>query len=100
MPIDHPSTTLLFIDNHDDDRQYWAQRLRMSSPDYVIFEASTGKSGLAICRSIIEAHDGRLWASSGVHRGAVFNVLLPTPQNTVKDDWHGGGSLPHSAPAP
>ena len=51
MPIDHPSTTLLFIDNHDDDRQYWAQRLRMSSPDYVIFEASTGKSGLAICRS-------------------------------------------------
>ena len=71
-----------------------------------IFEAFfTTKSegmgmGLAICRSIIEAHDGRLWASSGVHRGAVFNVLLPTPQNTVKDDWHGGGSLPHSAPAP
>ena len=51
MPIDHPSTTLLFIDNHDDDRQYWVQRLRMSSPDYVILEASTGKSGLAICRS-------------------------------------------------
>ena len=57
-----------------------------------IFEAFfTTKSegmgmGLAICRSIIEAHDGRLWASSGVRRGAVFNVLLPTPQNTAKDD--------------
>ena len=57
-----------------------------------IFEAFfTTKSegmgmGLAICRSIIEAHDGRLWASSGVRRGAVFNVLLPTPQNTANDD--------------
>jgi DNA-binding NarL/FixJ family response regulator len=51
MPIDYPSTTILFIDHHDDDRQYWVQRLRMSSPDYVILEASTGKSGLAMCRS-------------------------------------------------
>jgi PAS domain S-box-containing protein len=33
--------------------------------------------GLAICRSLIEAHDGRLWASSGVDHGAVFNILLP-----------------------
>ena len=71
-----------------------------------IFEAFfTTKSegmgmGLAICRSIIEAHDGRLWASSGIHRGAVFNVLLPTPQNTFKDDWRGRGSQPHGAPGP
>ena len=33
--------------------------------------------GLAICRSIIEAHDGRLWASSSVDHGSVFNILLP-----------------------
>ena len=33
--------------------------------------------GLSICRSIIEAHHGRLWASSGVEYGAVMNVLLP-----------------------
>ena len=51
MPLDHPSTTILFIDHHDDDRQYWVHRLRISLPDYVILEASTGKSGLAICRS-------------------------------------------------
>ena len=51
MLIDHSSPTILFIDHHDDDRQYWVQRLRMSSPDYVIFEASSGKSGIAICRS-------------------------------------------------
>jgi signal transduction histidine kinase len=33
--------------------------------------------GLAICRSIIEAHGGRLWASSGNPHGAVFQVHLP-----------------------
>ena len=33
--------------------------------------------GLAICRSIIEAHDGRLWASPGVQGGSVFQFVLP-----------------------
>jgi signal transduction histidine kinase len=33
--------------------------------------------GLAICRSIIESHDGRLWASSGVPHGAIFQITLP-----------------------
>ena len=51
MPINYPATTILLIDHHDDDRAYWVQRLRLSSPDYVILEASTGKAGLAICQS-------------------------------------------------
>jgi signal transduction histidine kinase len=34
--------------------------------------------GLSICRSIIEAHKGRLWVSPGLHHGAVFHVVLPT----------------------
>jgi signal transduction histidine kinase len=34
--------------------------------------------GLAICRSIIEAHEGRLWASPGVGCGSVFQFMLPT----------------------
>jgi signal transduction histidine kinase len=33
--------------------------------------------GLAICRSIVEAHDGRLWAESRVPHGSVFRVQLP-----------------------
>src|SRR6476620_1097728 len=45
------SSTILVIDHHDDDRQSWVQRLRISLPDYVVLEASTGKAGLVICRS-------------------------------------------------
>ena len=49
-----------------------------------IFEAFfTTKSdgmgmGLAMCRSIIEAHGGRLWASPGASHGSVFHVVLPS----------------------
>jgi signal transduction histidine kinase len=32
--------------------------------------------GLAICRSIIEAHDGTLWAVPNAPRGAVFHFAL------------------------
>jgi PAS domain S-box-containing protein len=32
--------------------------------------------GLSICRSIIEAHSGRLWASANEPRGAVFQFTL------------------------
>jgi PAS domain S-box-containing protein len=33
--------------------------------------------GLAICRSIIEAHGGRLWAEANVPRGAIFSFTVP-----------------------
>jgi signal transduction histidine kinase len=32
--------------------------------------------GLSICRSIIEAHNGRLWASPNVPRGATFEFTV------------------------
>lgn len=34
--------------------------------------------GLSICRSIIDAHGGRLWAEAHQPRGAVFRFTLPT----------------------
>jgi PAS domain S-box-containing protein len=37
--------------------------------------------GLAICRSIIEAHRGRLWATANEPRGAVFQFTLPLERN-------------------
>ena len=33
--------------------------------------------GLAICRSIIDAHHGRLWAASGEGAGTTFSFSLP-----------------------
>ena len=34
--------------------------------------------GLSICRSIIEAHGGRVWATANVPQGAIFQFTLPT----------------------
>ena len=40
--------------------------------------------GLSICRSIIEAHNGRLWASPGVDHGSVFNIVLPAARPEIE----------------
>jgi signal transduction histidine kinase len=37
--------------------------------------------GLSICRSIIEAHQGRLWTSANLPRGASFQFALPAIAN-------------------
>jgi PAS domain S-box-containing protein len=34
--------------------------------------------GLAICRSIVEMHDGRLWTENGLEGGAVFHFTVRT----------------------
>jgi signal transduction histidine kinase len=38
--------------------------------------------GLSICRSIIDAHGGRLWADANEPRGAVFQFTLPSPERS------------------
>jgi PAS domain S-box-containing protein len=41
--------------------------------------------GLSICRSIVEAHRGRLWASAGAQHGSVFRFELPIKQEPAED---------------
>ncbi|HKY73492.1 MAG TPA: response regulator [Nitrospira sp.] len=50
MDVSLARTTVLLIDPHKEDREYWTQRLNVSSPDYVVLEADTGKAGLLLCR--------------------------------------------------
>ncbi|MER9237011.1 PAS domain-containing protein [Mesorhizobium sp. M0622] len=64
-------------------------------PDHLdtVFEAFyTTKSsgvgmGLSICRSIIDAHRGHLWADTNEPRGAVFQFILPTAEQEVTNSF-------------
>jgi PAS domain S-box-containing protein len=38
--------------------------------------------GLSICRSIVEAHGGRIWAESQEGKGAVLQFILPVDEGT------------------
>jgi C4-dicarboxylate-specific signal transduction histidine kinase len=46
--------------------------------------------GLAICRSIIEAHEGKLWASANESRGAVFQFTLRPARDETVSAEHAG----------
>jgi PAS domain S-box-containing protein len=49
--------------------------------------------GLAICRSIVEAHGGRVWAGTNEPRGAVFQVTVPVERDDTVPP-----RTPHSSP--
>lgn len=41
--------------------------------------------GLSICRSIVEAHGGRIWAESQEGKGAVLQFILPLDEGTCHE---------------
>ena len=88
-------------------REVWIETARTESDDIMISVRDTGPGldpaiidrmfnafyttkaeglglGLSICRSIIDAHGGKLWATAGVPQGAVFQFTLPgAPRSRV-----------------
>jgi signal transduction histidine kinase len=45
--------------------------------------------GLSICRSIMEAHDGQLWVTAGIQRGAAFHFAVPIHPGSADTDRRG-----------
>ncbi|HJT21948.1 MAG TPA: response regulator [Nitrospira sp.] len=43
--------SILIVDGNDHERDYYAQRLKIGSPDYLVFEAASGKAALDLCQS-------------------------------------------------
>jgi signal transduction histidine kinase len=61
---------------------------RIFHPFFTTKSQGTGM-GLSICRSIIEAHNGRLSVRSASDRGSVFQISLPAGDFEARDDRRG-----------
>jgi PAS domain S-box-containing protein len=83
----------LLVSTGNADGDYVRVAVRDSGPGFALDSAeilftpfhttkATGLGmGLSICRSIIEAHGGRLWAGANAPCGAVFQFTLPVHPN-------------------
>lgn len=95
MVDNEPSDRLLTIASADEEN---GVRLSVSdrgpgivghtTPDTVFEPFVTSKQnglglGLAICRSIVSSHGGRIWAENNPDFGATFHVLLPQAPHLV-----------------
>jgi PAS domain S-box-containing protein len=64
--------------------------LPQTNPDRVFEAFFTTKAGglgmgLSICRSIVEAHGGQLWATPNQPHGAVFCMMLPVGEKSLEN---------------
>lgn len=82
----HVSTTsdesVVSIDVRDAGRGLPADVESIFQPFHTTKEQGLGM-GLAICRSIITAHHGQLWAERNETGGAVFHIVLPVREDDI-----------------
>jgi signal transduction histidine kinase len=92
---DRPRRLLIRTEREDDDRVRVSLRdagvgIDPQSMNKLFDAFHTTKSdgmgiGLSVSRSIIERHQGRLWAESNEGPGATFLFSIPTRPETVTD---------------
>jgi hypothetical protein len=88
---DHPKRLFIRSKQDGDDAvlvEIQDSGVGLKDPDTVFDAFFTTKEngmgmGLAICRSIVQAHNGRLWAASGEGPGAMFCFTLPLQLSPV-----------------
>jgi signal transduction histidine kinase len=72
------------IDIRDTGPGIPAERIRTVFDEFTSYGGSSDRSGaglgLAICRMIVNSHNGRIWATSGQY-GATFSLVLPYEVN-------------------
>jgi signal transduction histidine kinase len=54
-----------------------SERLEAVFEPFVTTKAQGMGLGLAVCRTIVSAHGGKLWATNNPDRGATFHLTLP-----------------------
>ena len=65
---------------------------RVFAPFYTTKTSGIGM-GLSICRSIIAAHGGRLWAEANRPRGTIFQFTLPAGQRRFMSSLHAASRI-------
>jgi PAS domain S-box-containing protein len=60
-----------------------ADKLEQIFSAFVTTKAAGTGMGLAISRTIVESHDGKLWAEANSGPGATFNFILPAASDAV-----------------
>jgi PAS domain S-box-containing protein len=70
-------TAEILVAIHDSGPGIDPEQLQRAFEPFYTTKTSGLGMGLSICRSIIDAHGGRLWADANEPRGAVFQFTLP-----------------------
>ncbi len=52
--------------------------------------------GLAICRTIVQQHDGRIWAERNADRGSTFHMFLPAITREAGEVQSTSGEMPET----
>ena len=96
------STTGVLVSVRDHGQGFQSAHLDKAFDPYFTTKVDGLGMGLRICRSIIEAHDGRIWAENHPEGGAVLSFLLPATdpqrkdqQSSLTDNQHSNRTAEH-----